>query len=822
MNTNCEFIAHFRQADGIWQSVTTHLEESARICATYAGKIGLSSLGELTGLLHDNGKFGGPFQSYIRAKCGLTSLEVEHSEERFRKGEIDHSTAGAQFIWKTAQSLPPLSQLTAQIAALCIASHHSGLLDCLSPEGMDRFTARMNKDIASTCYLEAERQMNEAYVHRIQNLLDAATTELHSCVQPLFKNETSKEIRDFYLGLIARFVFSALIDADRLSTADFESPSAAQARPHGQYTCWEKLIDRMETYLGRFSNRDPIHLIRSTISTECVKAAEREKGIYMLTIPTGGGKTLSSLRFAVHHARHNRMDRIIYVIPYTSIIDQNAKVIREVLENKDADMDHMQIVLEHHSNLTQENDTWKNRILSENWDAPIVCTTAVQFLETLFAAGTRGARRTHQLANAVVIFDEIQTIPIKTIHLFNNAINFLMRRCGSSIVFCTATQPILDKVDSKKGAVSVSPNPELVHDHPKYFRRFQELRRIEVIDRRKAGGWRAEEIADLAVQETNAAGSVLIIVNTKAHAKALFNICRQKMEGVIHLSTNMCPAHRMDRLNEIKDYLHSASSRPLICISTQLIEAGVDIDFACVIRCLAGIDSIAQAAGRCNRSALRPGGKVYIIDPSDENLQRLPEIRQAQEIAERIMDEYRDDPSAFDFDLIGPQTIAQYYRYYYFNRAKEMTYPLPAQRIGRDDSLFSLLSSNSLSVEEYKRCHQESPPIILRQSFKTAAQEFAVIDAPTEGIIVPYSDRGKAIIAALSATDNVHEQSELLKEAQRYSVNVFPTAKKILSEKGCIYEVQQGIGIMYLDDRFYSPDFGVTTNTDKELEPLFA
>lgn len=528
---------------------------------------------------------------------------------------------------------------------------------------------------------------------------------------------------------------------------------------------------------------------------------------------------MASLRFALHHAKHHQMKRIIYVIPYTSIIDQNAAFVRSIFENDEdrTKVCYKQIVLEHHSNLTPERDTWQSKLLAENWDAPIVFTTAVQFLETLFAAGTRGARRIHQLANAVIIFDEVQTIPIRSVHLFNNAINFLSGQCGSTVLFCTATQPLLNEVDAQKGAVKLSKSYEIM---PNVKDLFQDLRRVEVIDIRKKGGWTKEEIVVCVLHELSRTGSVLVIVNTKAAAQEIFKRCRNEKKPVFHLSTNMCPAHRMDVLNEVKKYLNPQNAKPVICVSTQLIEAGVDIDFGSVIRYMAGLDSIAQAAGRCNRNGLRSNGRVLIVNPVDENLDKLPDIRIAREKTERVLEEFRNDPAAFNHDLLSPEAMRRYYQYYFFERAHEMAYPVFPRNIGRNDTILSLLSTNSLSVEAYKRTFLKAPPLYLRQSFKTAAEAFSAINAPTEGIIVPYGEEGERIIGGLCAAFEVRKRFDLLKQAQRYSVNLFPNVIKKLSELKYIYEVQEESGIMYLDSRYYSAAFGVSLEQVSQLKTL--
>jgi CRISPR-associated endonuclease/helicase Cas3 len=413
----------------------------------------------------------------------------------------------------------------------------------------------------------------------------------------------------------------------------------------------------------------------------CLNGSQRSKGLYTLTVPTGGGKTLASLRFALHHAKKHGMDRVIYVIPFTSIIDQNAEVTRGILE-PDGTLPGS-VVLEHQSNLTPANQTWRGKILSENWDAPVIYTTSVQLLETLFGAGTRGARRMHQLANAVLIFDEIQTLPVNCVHLFNNAINFLVDLCGSTVVLCTATQPLLDKVDVNKGAIRIPADGELMPDVKKLF---DDLKRVEVINQRKPGGWTMAEVVMLAQVEAGTAGSCLVIVNTKRSAQAIYRLCKEQAAiPVFHLSTNMCAAHRKSILAEVRARLKN--QEPTLCVSTQLIEAGVDVDFGAVIRFSAGLDSIAQAAGRCNRSGIRNIGRVHVVNPQDENLSMLQDIQMGKEKAEWVLDDYKEDPAQFDCNPIGPDAMKLYYDRYFFARKTTMDYPISEKSLGHNDRL---------------------------------------------------------------------------------------------------------------------------------------
>ncbi len=786
-----------------WQRLDEHLQVVASEARELTAKVGLKTFGEIIGLLHDFGKYSEDFQQYICQNSEKSeSLNKREISLKDMKGKIDHSSAGSQYIWEALQTGDASQkQLVGQIMALCIASHHSGLIDCLKPDGTDSFTARIEKSKEATHLEEATSNADGPVLNRIVEALSSSTIQDEFDV--FMKKMTAKqspEITVFGLGLLTRFVLSALLDADRLNTS-------GRTRCNGFYSDWTGLIAKFEKHIALFSKRNHVDEIRTNISARCLEFSQRERGIYQLTVPTGGGKTLSSLRFALHHAEKNKMDRIIYVIPYTSIIDQNARTVRAILENGP---DSHQIVLEHHSNLTPENETQQSKILAENWDAPIVFTTAVQFMETLFGAGTRGARRMHQLANSVIIFDEIQTIPVKVVHLFNNAVNFLTCQCNSTVVLCTATQPLLHEVDVAKGAVQLSSEPEIM---PAVNDLFRDLRRVEVMDRSKPAGWTEEEVADLAVQEITDSGSVLIIVNTKSAAQEVHKQCRRRTDAkVLHLSTNMCAEHRSDVLAQVRECLNPASPEPVICVSTQLIEAGVDVDFGTVIRYMAGLDSIAQAAGRCNRNGLRKSGKVYVVNPSHENLDRLADMRIAKDKAERVFGEYLDNPDKFDRDLIGLRAMERYYRYYFFDRAGEMTYPVNRAQIGRDDDLLTLLSTNNLSVEAYKRANRKAPPFFLRQSFKTAAETFKAIDAPTEGVIVPYGD-GKQIISDLCAAYDVGKGYDLLKRAQRYAVNMFPNVMARLVEQHCIHEVQEGSGILYLEDQYYSREYGVSTKT---------
>jgi len=832
MFRNADYIAHRREKDGEIQSLVDHLDGVSTKTGEFASKVGLKEQGELIGLLHDIGKASQEFEQYIKSAVGLINPDKDdHVDAAGLRGKIDHSTSGAQLIYRSFAGNGEEAMFVAQVLSLCIASHHSGLIDCISPEGIDTYLKRMGKGEEKAHLDEVLGKLSDRGKELIINRLQSKEFLRNLICQftALKTAQDSQKTRALKCGLLVRFLFSCLIDADRLNTADFEAPNLAKLRNQGNYDDWPVLIKRLNKKLKGFDPPKGINAVRQKISQACYDFFDKPKGLYQLTVPTGGGKTFASLRFALHHADKYKMDRIIYVLPYTTIIDQNADEIRKVLEGKDKKGKYLnRVVLEHHSNLMPDKETARQKVLSENWDAPVVLTTNVQVLEALFGSGTRGARRMHQLANAVIIIDEVQTLPVKSVQLFNMAVNFLVNNCGSTVVLCTATQPLLDKIEPKSRALPITEEQQMVPNAKQFF---DDLKRVEVYDKTKIGGWTNDEIKELARQQVVNAGSVLIVVNTKTSAREIYQQCKQ-IDSVktFHLSTHMCPEHRMHVLDQIKSCLRPwdfglyGPPKPVICVSTQLIEAGVDISFGSVIRYLAGLDSIAQAAGRCNRhNEQYPAlGKVYIINPAEENIERLDDIRIGKEKAERVLGEFKDNPARLGNNRISPGAMEQYYQYYFYQRAQEMNYPVAANSsVGREDNLFNLLSVNSLSVDEYKRINEKTPEIPLRQAFMSAAKSFEVIETVARGIIVPYDEEGKELISKLCSVQELEKQNKLIRRAQRYSVNVFPDVLNRLREQA-VREVQKGSGILYLDERYYSDEFGLSEKPVKDMGFLTA
>jgi CRISPR-associated endonuclease/helicase Cas3 len=830
------FIAHVRRSGEAIQSLDVHLRETADLASLFSSAIGLPECGRLLGLTHDFGKYSAQYQNYIRAITGLAGETAKSAAEK-QVGTIDHATAGAQLVWGAVVN-KRIPRSLGQILAVVIMSHHSrsGMKDFLALNGRSPFLERLERPEGKTSKLESLRNADPDLLAEIDGLLGspAIVSEFKAAITRINGFTRYKVPRENTFALVTRYLFSCLLDADRLSTSDFENPEAGNFRNTGRPPDWPSLLASLETHLSRFGLKSDIDKLRTQISDECRVAASRPETLFTLQVPTGGGKTLASLRFALHRAASqttHRVDRIIYVLPYTSILDQNAEVAREIL-GKDA-------VLEHHSNLSEEKDTWRNRVLSENWDAPVVFTTSVQFLDALFAGGTKTARRMHQLSNAILIFDEIQSLPVKTIHLFNNAINFLCQQGNTTAVLCTATMPLLQTVNAACGAIPISPESSIIRDKVELFRK---LKRTTIVNDCRPGGWSNAEIANHALELQQQHGSLLIVCNTKNSARHVFDLLKAKSNApVVHLSTSMCPAHRRHKIAAIRSKLDPRNLQPVICISTQLIEAGVDLDFGCVIRSLAGLDSIVQAAGRCNRHGHREMGFVHILNFKEERLHvALKEIELAQQITQnRILHEYQSEPGGFDHDLLSEKAMNRFYEYYFSKRANEMRYPCSAKayekrfrsqnRIKEDSSVLSLLSTNEESENVAKRIRKtDALGLPFKHAFSAAAQAFQVIDAPTQGILVPYDHDGhigSTVIGDLAACYtnediSLAEQVRRHKKAQQYTVNAFPYIVERLAKERAIHEVHGGSGVFHLDERFYDDDLGVTLEALSEQHYL--
>ena len=774
-------IAHINPKIKTEQTVLEHNQHAANIAKLIGNEKGLEYTSYIAGLLHDMGKDTEAFDEYIR--------RASETPKEARRGEIIHSTTGARYIMEKFHNGSNYERLTAQLIAYAISAHH-GLYDVLMEDGRDKFSERIftDKDIH---YKEAVENFSQSCseLDKLSEYFSKSCSEIQEICKKIALLGTSKE---FYLGILQRMILSIIIDADRIDTYQFMD-GGIQEEKYEMNNIWKELSQRMELHLSKFKNDSVISNLRSQISIECFNFATINPGIYQLPCPTGGGKTLASFRYAINHALQFNKNGIIYVAPYRAILEQNSEVIKKVFDRDD-------LILEHHSDIIPDDDDLY-KYLTERWSNPIIFTTMVQFLNTLFLHKTQSIRRFHNLSNRIIILDEIQSLPIKCVNIFNLTMNFLAKTCGCTIILCTATQPLLDQVEHK--IIMSEPMSMIANLDQKY----KGFRRVNIINKQIPGGYTTENLRNLISKELDMSKSILTILNTKEAARKCFVECQNYLNQVgfediklYHLTTNMCPQHRINILNEIRDM---KQNQRVICISTQLIEAGVDISFETVIRSFSGLDSIAQAAGRCNRHGERDRGRVYIINSADENLSHLEDIIHGQEATALLIDLYSQDPALFDNDLLAVKAMNTYYQRYFFDRKREMNYSLK----DKNTSIFELLSSNMKAVTEYEWKNQKKPQVLLRQAYETAGKSFQVIESNNFGIIVPYEE-GRYIIDELNSKRQPDNLKSLLKTAQRYSVSLFQHAIKKLEEQGAIYQLNMG-GVYALKEGFYNQQTGV-------------
>lgn len=818
------YIAHKRDFSPNIQSVEEHALGTAELAAHFASGAGLERTAELLGLLHDIGKYSSDFQDYIA--CGLQE----------KRGRIDHSTAGAQFVWNSwneqikNKSIRRINAnfAMAEMMALALAGHHGGLMDTFDEKDEeDALARRMEKADSETHLAEVCAKISPAMHERIMHLITSGEVlrELEHFMRAVMERE--RAVKDkcplriaFDLGCLVKFLFSALVDADRCDTINFCAPGAADADQNMARVDWEKLFCRMESHLAKFSADTEVNKIRRKISDQALAAASRGRGVRTFTAPTGGGKTLASMRYALKLAKDSVSDahpirHIIVVLPYTTIIEQNAACIRDILETEESEKN--SIVLECHSNLASEHRSWRGNLLSENWDAPIIFTTSVQFLEAIFAGGTRSARRMHQLADSVIIFDEIQTLPIKVVHLFCNAMNFLVGHCGTSLLLCTATQPLLNGVSRDFGALRYGAEDEILADTNEVF---SSLKRVDIVNSLKSGNYTIKELGDMAIEKQGEFTSLLVIVNLTSTARELYKYIESKAAdsgiSVVHLSARMCPAHRKVVLAKINQLLKS--NKPLICVSTSVMEAGIDVDFGGGMRALAGFDSIVQASGRCNREGRRGKSSLFIVNPAEEGIGRLEDIEAGRCAAHHVLCEISENKGN-GAEILSLANIQQYFKYYFYDRKDDMKYSVET-KYHADDTLLNLLSTNSKTLSGAHLPKER----VLKQSFATAGELFKVIDAPTKGVIVQYGE-GEKIVEELTKCASQEDVDipavrKLLRRAQAYSVNVYENLFNSLVKSGGVYELTifGDVKVYILKWEFYSDEFGVSADQVKNMK----
>ena len=689
------YIAHARQdSSENWHShlLQNHLQKVAQLAKRFAGRYG-PLFAEYAGLLHDLGKFQEAFQKYIRNASGFEK-ENAHLEdiESIKLHKIPHSTAGAKY------AVEHLNPFFGHLLAYLITGHHAGLADWY---GKGSLKSRL-------------QQADDELVASLSGLVESSLSEDFF---PLSDDDLKRDFFAFWkegakleeLHIWLRFLFSCLVDADFLDTeafmngySDADAAQAAGLRP--KFPGLDELHQRYEQYMAQLhekSDKDSfLNQERHAILQQSFSAAETDRTLFSLTVPTGGGKTLASLGFALKHALKFDKKRIIYAIPFTSIIEQNANVFRKALSDD--------VVLEHHSNLEvrEDKETAKTRLATENWDAPLIVTTNVQLFESLFAAKTSRCRKIHNIADSVVILDEAQQLPRDFQKPITDMMRVLARDYGVTFVLCTATQPELGKNIDAFGRTILEGLPDVREIVADKITLSEKLRRVRIKmppPNVETQSW--QEIAD----EIAARPCVLAVVNTRKHAQKLF--AALPSDGIkLHLSANMCATHRSEVIALVRRYLalYRAGSlhKPLWLVSTQLIEAGVDLDFPCVYRAIAGLDSIAQAAGRCNREGKLSFGEVVVFR-AEEGAPN-GSLKQGQDITEEMLKAgLLDDP-------LSPSVFAEYFRR--FNGKGD---------VDKHD-ITRLLTAESSN---------ENPLAI---KFRTAAERFRLIDNQGVALIVPF------------------------------------------------------------------------------------
>lgn len=708
-----EWLAHVSEDGRQVQTVLQHLQGTAELAGCFAECFHAGEWGRLCGMLHDLGKCTDGFQNRL-----------------LRGGDkVDHSTAGAI----------RAAEFHAEPASFCIAGHHGGL-----PDG------GATSDQAGLSTLQG-RLKQRNYLELCGDAVGAVPAAL-----PPDPGIRLLERKGYSLSFFIRMLYSCLVDADYLDTERFMQNGAVE---RGGYDSISSLHDRLLSHISGWLKNEDLDSLngrRSAILRSCLDKGSSAPGLYTLTVPTGGGKTVASLAFALRHAKEHNLDRIIYIIPYTSIIEQNSQVFRDILGSAN--------VVEHHANYdfdADEQNGGRHHLAAENWDAPIIVTTNVQFFESLYAAKPGRCRKLHNISRSVLIFDEAQMLPVPYLKPCVRSIAELTANYGCTAVLCTATQPSLAPFFPRGMTVE-----ELCPNHAEMAQAF---RRTTL---QNEGRLTDVQLTDRLGEEPQA----LCIVNTRKHAQTLFSLLPE--EGTYHLSTLLYPRHRQALLKEIRARLKAGL--PCRVISTSLIEAGVDVDFPSVYRAQTGLDSLLQAAGRCNREGTRPPEKslVHLFEPESAYTAHLPDAqRQPAAVLEELLLE--------GFDLSSEETISRYF---------EVLYSL------KGDSL------DKLNVIEA----MEKGIRGLNFPFRTLAEQFHIIDSDTRAVLIPQEEEAEKLAEALRWGER---NRALLRRAGQYSVNVYPPHFQALDQAGALERLEDDIAILR-DLSLYNAQTGLT------LEPM--
>lgn len=788
------------------ETVAEHTEKTKFLCNKKGERCGLPQFMSLCGILHDMGKNKQKFDDYLRA------------EDKIRqklKGSIAHASTGAKYIYDMHHDDPGSIKFVVEMISYAVAAHH-GLFDSVNVEHTDIFSAKLDKveDYDEACHNAEKDYIKEYEIDKVFaescnefNLIQDKIKELFIRRKSALAGSNSEVARErlseyklFLFSCLQRLILSMLIDSDWEATSDFadQVDTFTKQPEFNAGEIFEQAEENFEKYMekkkqsidiSRLMNHErAIFEARNLLQNECRQFAKYPAGIYCLPIPTGGGKTLSSLAYALEYCRlHPDTERIIYVSPYISITEQNAQVFREAIGNDDW-------ILEHHSSVIRseetENEDYRLGISSKyeiNWEEPFICTTFVQFMNTLFSDKSESVRRMHRLVNAVVIIDEVQSMPLKCVHTFNYMINFLNAVCNTNIILCTATQPALEEAECP---VCYSNPKYMIENAEEWFQKFE---RVKIHTPDKNQKYTFESLRDEIVERTEQYKSILVVLNTKSAVRSLYNLLKMCGIKAEYLTTNLCAEHRSDKIKSIKELLKNRQET-IVVISTNLIEAGVDISFECVYRSMAGLDSLAQTAGRCNRNGEMDCGMIYLIMLEGENTGNMDELQQNIRTTESVLYQYDKDDNRES--LLMPKWMDLYYKNVYYNASDKMNFPVKKL----DTSILGLLSGG-FGLEKKKNR--------MNQAYKTAGQAYRVIDDDSFGVIVPYK-KGVEIIEAIQGASDEREIKRHIRRAQRYTVNVRGSQMKKFG--GLIQSVSDKISDLYMVSATgaYNMEYGIT------------
>lgn len=806
-------IAHIsNDGSGREESVAEHTEKTMYLCKEMGKRCGISQIMSLCGMFHDMGKNKQKFDDYI------------HADESTRKrlhGMIAHASTGARYIYEINAGASERAKVMTELLSYTVAAHH-GVFDCVNQEHTDLFSAKLSRvedydeacDNAKLDYLkqyeidrifsEAKEEFDQVWI-KMKGVVENLTPLLLSQNKQNAK-EMFLDCRSFLLACLQRLMLSVLIDADWEATTDFmENVDTLSKRGSiDSKKVFQEAARNFDAYMHNkqqsvcssalTAREREIIEGRNALQEECRRFAKNPAGIYCLPIPTGGGKTLSSLAYALEYCRQNSdMERIIYVSPYISITEQNAKVFRDAVGRDEW-------ILEHHSSVVKDieagdEDYRKNRFTQQdiNWEEPFICTTFVQFMNTLFSDKSASIRRMHRLVHSVVIIDEIQSMPIKCVHTFNYMINFLNAVCNTNIILCTATQPALQ---TAKCPVCYSEPKDMIRDAKTWFKRFE---RVKIHIPEIGQKYTFESLGNEIVAQMEKCQSILVILNTKSAVGKLYDILKNFNIHVEYLTTNLCAEHRSDKIAAIKKKINTGQER-IVVVSTNLIEAGVDISFECVYRSMVGLDGLAQSAGRCNRNGETESGAVYFINLEGENIGNMTELLHNIRITEQVLYEYRKSDGRES--LLMPRWMDDYYKKVYSQEMDKMNFPIDKM----DTSIMELLSKGFPCMETKR---------YMNQAYKTAGQAYRVIDDCSFGVIVPYK-KGRDILSAIQESSDLTNIKNYIRKAQRYTVNVRENQLKKFD--GLIQPVSEKISGLYMvaAPGAYTEERGITA----EWEPL--